>query len=106
MTLIAVHTTVATRADADRLAQAAVRERLAACAQIEAIDSVYIWQGTLQQEPELRLLFKTMQDRQAALIARLRELHPYELPAIYSMAVCDATPDYAGWVRANTREGG
>lgn len=105
MTLLAVHTTVATRVDADRLAQAAVCERLAACAQIEAIDSVYVWQGALQQEPELRLLFKTTLARQAALIARLRELHPYELPAIYSVAVHDATPDYAEWVRANTREG-
>ena len=57
--LLLVLTTVATRADADALARAMVEQRLAACGQISAIDSVYRWQGAVQSEGEFRVLFKT-----------------------------------------------
>ena len=103
MTLIAVHTTVATEADAQRLAEAAVQNRLAACVQIERIDSVYVWQDALQREPEWRLLLKNTDARCPALMDWLREQHPYELPAIYSIEVRDATADYVQWVVAQTQ---
>jgi periplasmic divalent cation tolerance protein len=93
-----VVTTVGTRADALRLARAAVEQRLAACAQIEAIDSVYRWQGAVHEDAELRILFKTAPARVDALLALLRSLHPYELPALHALAVDKAEPTYAAWV--------
>ena len=54
---IAVVTTVARLEDAQAMARALVERRLAACAQIERIESVYRWQGAVQQEPEYRVLF-------------------------------------------------
>ena len=48
--LLLMLTTVATRADADALARAMVEQRLAACAQISAIESVYRWHGAVQSE--------------------------------------------------------
>lgn len=99
MGLIAVLTTVATEDQALALARAVVRHRLAACAQWAPIRSVYLWQGQVQQEPEQRLLLKTETSRVEALMAYLREHHPYELPAIYAVPVSHATPDYAQWVR-------
>ena len=71
--ILLVLTSVGTRADADRLARAVVEQRLAACVHIEAIDSVYRWNGAVQQEPEFRLLFKTTPERSAPLQAALRE---------------------------------
>ncbi len=93
-----VVTTVGTRAEALRLARAAVEQRLAACAQIEAIDSVYRWQGAVHEDAELRILFKTAPARVDALLALLRSLHPYELPALHALAVDKAEPTYAAWV--------
>ena len=52
-------TTVGSAAQARELAQAVVQARLAACAQISAIESVYRWQGEVLQEAEWRVLFKT-----------------------------------------------
>ena len=95
--LCLVLTTVATRADAERLARAMVEQRLAACAQINAIDSVYHWKGVLQQEPEWRLLFKTTESARPALQAALRAAHPYELPAIVALPM-QADPAFADWV--------
>src|SRR5688572_27909624 len=82
---IAVVTTVATLADAQRLARALVERRLAACAQVSQIESVYRWQGALQQEPEYRVLFKTLEARYVEVEAALRSMHPYQLPAIHAL---------------------
>ena len=101
--LVLVHTTVPTQPDADRLAQAAVAQRLAACVQVEAIHSTYVWQGAVQQEAELRLLFKTTADRYLALEALIQSLHPYELPAIWATPVTQASTAYAQWVADSTR---
>ena len=101
--LCLVLTTVATREDAGRLARGMVERRLAACAQINAIDSVYRWQGAVQCEGEWRLLFKTTAERAPALQAALRAGHPYELPAIVALPCGDALAGFADWVDEETR---
>ena len=101
--ILLVLTTVAARADADRLARSMVGQRLAACAQIGAIDSVYRWQGAVQAEGEFRLLFKTTAARSPALQAALRAEHPYELPAIVALPCSQALPEFGAWVEEQTR---
>ena len=95
--LCLVLTTVATREDAQQLARAMVEQRLAACAQISAIDSIYRWNGALQQEPEWRLLLKTTEAARPALQAALRAAHPYELPAIIALPM-QAEAACADWI--------
>lgn len=98
--ILLVTTTVAERADADRLARLMVEQHLAACAQIERIDSVYRWQGALQQEAEWRVEFKTTEARYAALEAALLAAHPYEVPAVVAVPTHTVSVAYAGWVKA------
>lgn len=98
MRLIVVSTTVATRDDARRIAQTLVERRLAACAEIAPIESLYVWDGALHHEPEQRIRFKTTAARYAAVEAAIRELHPYALPAIDAVAIEQASAPYAAWV--------
>lgn len=98
-----VITTVATREQALALARDLVERRLAACAQITAIDSVYRWQGTVEHQGEFRLLLKTHAGGYAALESAIRAQHPYELPAIHAIATEQAYAPYAEWVEASTR---
>jgi periplasmic divalent cation tolerance protein len=98
--LLAVFTTVANQEQADTLARAAVEQSLAACVQTEAIRSTYRWQGEIACENEVRLMFKTTRRSYPDLEAMLRELHPYELPAIFAVPVAEADAAYAAWVRA------
>ena len=98
MTLLAVYTTVGTADQARAMARALVERRLAACAQIEPIESFYAWKGAVQHDPEFRLLLKTTAERYDAVEAAIRELHPYELPAIHAVAVERAHAPYAAWV--------
>lgn len=103
--LLAVFTTTASRDAALALAEAAVSRGLAACVQLSAIDSVYVWQGALQREAECRVMFKTVAARYPALQALIRERHAYELPAIYALPVAQADEAYARWVRDATAPG-
>jgi len=97
--MLLIFTTVGTEADARQIAHTLVQEGLCACAQIERIDSIYRWQGEVVQEPEWRILFKTAAARYAQMEERLRQLHPYELPAIYSLRPDQVLPAFADWVQ-------
>ena len=98
-----VITTVGTAEQARALARAMVEGRLAACAQITAIESFYRWQGQVHHEPEFRLLFKTRAELYAGLEAAIRAVHPYALPAIHAVPTVQAYGPYAEWVEASTR---
>ncbi len=87
------------------MAHAIVERRLAACAQITVIESVYVWKGAMQHEPEWRILFKTTSARYAAVEAAIRELHSYELPAIHAVPIEHVFAPYAAWVDAESDGG-
>ena len=94
-----VTTTVATQADAERIAAALVEERLAACVQVAGpIISTYRWQGAVERVTEWHCHCKTTRARYPALEARLRELHPYETPEIIALAIVAGFPAYLAWI--------
>jgi periplasmic divalent cation tolerance protein len=102
---IAVVTTVATLAEAQAMARALVTRRLAACAQISEIESLYWWRGAVQNEREFRLLMKASEAGYPALEAAIRELHSYELPAIYAVALDQVFAPFAAWIEENSGGG-
>ena len=90
-------TTVDNEAAAKRLATAGVQARLAACAQVEAIQSYYWWNGELQNSAEWRITWKTTPQSLPALQRLLLPLHPYALPQ-WLWGETAASPAYAAWV--------
>jgi periplasmic divalent cation tolerance protein len=102
MDCVAVITTVGSRDQARAIARTLVERGLVACAQISEIESLYRWDGALQDEPEWRLLLKTVAARYDAVEAAIRALHPYALPAIYALPVERAFAPYAEWVRGGS----
>ncbi len=89
---------------AARLARALVEERLAACVnRLPLTASTYRWQGQVVEEAEVLLVIKTVADRYQALVARLQQLHPYQVPEIIAVPVADGLPAYLEWLVAETR---
>ena len=95
---VLLQTTVGSEADAGRLAEHAVAQRLAACVHIEPIASVYRWQGQIQRDAEWRLGFKTTTERLPLLVQALRAIHPYDLPSFYTLSAQPATLEWGQWV--------
>jgi len=85
------------------LADKIVRERLAACANIHAMQSNYWWLGNLENSNEWVTLFKTNKDAMPQLEKRLLELHPYEVPCIMRWEV-QANTSYDDWIHQEVKE--
>ena len=95
---ILVLTTMPADARADSLARTLVEERLAACVNVHVpMTSTYRWQGTIEVEAERQVVIKTMRANLTALEARLRALHPYDVP---EFIVLGGTADdaYGAWI--------
>jgi periplasmic divalent cation tolerance protein len=91
---------------ARRIAQQLVTERLAACANIiPAVESIYRWQGKIENAPETLVLFKTTAARYEALQNKLKSLHPYEVPEIICLRIADGLPEYLRWVSESCSAG-
>jgi periplasmic divalent cation tolerance protein len=94
--------------DADvarRIARALVERRLAACVNIlPGVQSVYQWQGAVEEASELSLLIKTTRARYAELEAALQALHPYEIPELVAIPVTAGLPACLAWVAIETKK--
>ena len=89
-------------ATAETAARDLVDAQLAACVHVSGpISSVFRWDGAVQTEPEWRLTAKTRVDLTQAVLARLSESHPYDLPGVV-LHRCETTQAFADWVAAET----
>ncbi|AFY38470.1 CutA1 divalent ion tolerance protein [[Leptolyngbya] sp. PCC 7376] len=99
---IAVVTTTGNLEEAQRIAREIVDEKLAACAQITPIESIYRWQGDVHHSPEFKVVFKTVSVNYEAIEKVILARHSYELPEIYAIALAQSYAPYAEWISANT----
>ncbi len=103
MSTLVVFTNLPDRGAAEKLADALIAKRLAACVNILApCRSVYRWQGAVQHDEEHPMFIKTTAERYAALEAEIRAGHPYELPEIVAFSVERGLPAYLAWVAGET----
>jgi periplasmic divalent cation tolerance protein len=86
------------------LARTLVEERLCAGANIiPGLQSVYHWQGEIEEQSECACILKTSDEHWAALEKRARELHPYETPCIAALAAEHVYPPFLRWIAEETR---
>ena len=103
--VLLVVTTLPDRATAERIAEALVTARVAACVNVLAeCTSVYRWQGKVERAGEVPMLIKTTREAYARLEETLRTLHPYDVPEIVALPVTAGLPAYLDWVTQETKE--
>lgn len=94
-----VLTTFADEDSAAKVVTQLVEERLAACGNlIPGARSIYRWKNAIEDAREVIVLLKTSTAQSALLIARLKELHPYETPEILTWTPDSADAAYSAWV--------
>ena len=86
-------------AEAERIAEALLEKRLAACVNIGAPStSIYPWKGNIERSQEVVVTIKTRHDRLADVSDAINERHPYELPEVVAVPIIAGTPDYLAWI--------
>jgi periplasmic divalent cation tolerance protein len=86
------------------IARALVEERLAACVNvIPGVRSIYRWEGEVQDDPEIVLIIKTRADRCEALAARIKDLHPYDVPEVLVLPAVGGSARYLAWIETEAR---
>jgi periplasmic divalent cation tolerance protein len=79
-----------------------VEQKLAACANIGGgVESIYHWQGKIEEGQETLVFFKTTRSRFEEFQRVLQSLHPYEVPEIVAVRVVDGLPAYLQWVESS-----
>ena len=96
---IQVVTTTPTSDDAQKIAQALVEQRLAACVQIAGpITSVYRWQGKIETTQEWQCLIKSRREFYERIEDAIRKLHPYQVPEILALPIVTGNEAYLRWI--------
>ena len=90
--------TAADRESAKKIAKLLVEKRLAACAQLFPIESIYSWQGKICEENETMLFIKSRTAIFDEVKAAIRENHAYEVPEIIQIPITDGLPEYLKWI--------
>jgi periplasmic divalent cation tolerance protein len=99
---IVILCTAPDEASAQELAAGVLGEKLAACATLlPGATSLYYWEGKLQQEYEVQMLFKSDRQHQQALLTYLKQHHPYQTPELLVLPVMAGDKDYLSWINAS-----
>ena len=99
-----VYITAKNKAEARKIGRELVKERLVACVNIiEGMNSLYWWEGKIQDDQETILIAKTKESLVKELIEKVKSLHSYNCPCIVSLPVLDGNPDYLNWLNNQTK---
>jgi periplasmic divalent cation tolerance protein len=94
-----VSMTAGSSEEAEKIAEALVQERLAACVNIvPAITSIYRWQGEVHRDSEVLLIAKSRPELFHSLAARVKELHSYEVPEVIAVPIVAGSEAYLNWI--------
>src|SRR6185312_4779084 len=97
-----VLTTTGSLEEAEHLARAIVERSLAACINIiPQIQSVYRWEGKVEQATECLLVIKTEAAAFGLLRDAIKELHSYEVPECVMLEIADGSKPYLDWITEN-----
>lgn len=88
--------------EAEKIGLTLVEEKLAACANIFPIRSIYLWDGKVQREQEVAMFIKTKSGLVNKLINRVKELHSYEVPCIVSLPIEKGYGKFLKWIDQST----
>ena len=98
-----IYSTIDTLENAKTIARLLVKEKLAACVHIiPKIESIYRWQGEIEETNEYVLLAKTSERNVQKTMQKIRSLHPYKVPEIIVFPPVGGLKEYIDYVEEET----
>lgn len=99
-----IYMTAGSKDEAKKLGMALVSNRLVACVNIiDGAESLYWWEGNLQDEQEVVLIAKTKESLVGEVVEKVKSLHSYSCPCVVSVPLAGGNDAFLDWVRRETR---
>ena len=95
-------TTAGSKEEAEKIADAIIKDRKAACIQCMPIESFYFWEGKVNNDPEILMLIKTRADLFEEVKDTIIASHSYDLPEIIQLDITNGLPGYLSWITEET----
>lgn len=101
-----VYVTAGSKEEAFSIGRVLVAEKLAACVNvIDQMNSIFEWEGEVQQDTEVIMIAKTAESRVPELIEKIKAEHSYDCPCIVCLPVSGGNPDFLEWVGRSVAPG-
>ncbi|HZT68444.1 MAG TPA: divalent-cation tolerance protein CutA [Terriglobia bacterium] len=101
---VVIMVTAASRRECRKIARRLIDEKLAACVNItQPIQSVYRWEGKIEQSKEFLMFIKTNRDLFPQIKAEIALIHSYHTPEIICLPIIDGSPNYLQWISDSVR---
>jgi len=104
MSAVFIYMTAKDKDEARTIGRVLVEERLAACINVlEPMNSMYWWEGEVQDDQEAVLIAKTKESLVDALVERVKALHSYDCPCVVALPIANGNPAFLEWVEKETK---
>ena len=100
---IVVLVTSASEQEGETIAHALLEAKLAACINLNPVNSIYTWQNKINRDREWQLTIKTKFDLFDELAAKIKALHSYEVPEIIAIPIVTGSQSYLNWIEDNLK---
>lgn len=101
---IIVFVTCANKIQANKIAQALIKARLAACVNlVNPITSIFRWQGKVDSSKETLLIIKSKKNLFGLIEKLVKSLHSYDVPEIIALPIVGGSKKYLDWINDSTR---
>jgi periplasmic divalent cation tolerance protein len=98
-----VYMTAGSPQEARNIGRKLVVSKLAACVNILGdMNSIYMWEGKIQDDSEVVMIAKTTEKRLPELVEKVNSLHSYDCPCIVAIPVSGGNPAFLDWIAAET----
>ncbi len=99
-----VLSTAGSEEEARKIARHLVDHQLAACVNIiPQVQSIYRWQGKVEESREWLLSIKTTTAKFTQVREAIDELHSYDLPECIALSIDDGSAAYLDWIEQSIR---
>lgn len=96
--------TTGNSSDTQKIVSELLQKKLAACVQIQKINSHYIWEGKLMNEEEDLLAIKCRTADYTLIQSAIKKNHSYRVPQIIQVPISNGLPEYLNWIKNETEK--
>lgn len=95
---LVVLVTAASDRQARQIARKLLQKKLAASVNFVPVESMFLWEGDIQEEDEVLMIIKTNTESFDALLTNVKIVHTYDTPEIIAMPIVMGADDYLKWI--------